>query len=538
MLQRTPSSLRFRFFAALGGLLIFAMVSLGALSKWLVFPALQAEERLAIKQELNRVERSITLNQQDLHTHVRDWAYWDDTYAFIQDQNPRYAEVNFSQEMFETISYQAMGFFTTAGEVYFLAGVDPISARYQTCTELADGCAWMASLVVTMQQEIANNDADQSAIYDGQHISHDGQTPFLVASSPILRTDHSGTPMGWLFKVRAMDEQWKGTIADYTGLTITLRLINNPASHGDTLSLAGNMAHAERILPLYNSPNALAVGVELNRTSYLTSLTTFRYVLFWTAGLMLLVMGLVLLLLERMVLKPLRLLTHFTQHVDMNSADPYGLTQRNDEIGVLSRAFKEQFAYQQKLNAELLKLSTHDALTELPNRRLFDQRLEEAVCHALTNDEPLSVMMLDIDHFKLFNDHYGHTEGDHCLQQVARIMQDVAKSSGFFIARTGGEEFSAILPGTTSMQAIQKCMALSDAIDHLELPHQLSPVANHITVSIGISQLTRDEDITPGTLMKSADQALYEAKAAGRHCAKVYMPPSANTAFTSYDKPS
>ncbi len=197
-----------------------------------------------------------------------------------------------------------------------------------------------------------------------------------------------------------------------------------------------------------------------------------------------------------MVLKPLRQLTAFTQFAGQFD-DSEGLTERRDEIGLLSRAFREQLACQHQLNAELLRMSTHDALTELPNRRLFDQRLTAAVSQATQEVAPLAVMMLDIDHFKLYNDGYGHQQGDECLKRVAAALQDVASRHGFFIARTGGEEFSALLPGVTSQHAKTLANALVDAVDQLHLRHERSPVCEHVTISVGIGMLDDSEASLP-----------------------------------------
>ncbi|HSP31342.1 MAG TPA: diguanylate cyclase, partial [Halomonas sp.] len=317
----------------------------------------------------------------------------------------------------------------------------------------------------------------------------------------------------------------------------TLSMVNQNRVQDSTIDIMGNTIFAQRFLPTYPLNEQIALGTQLNRTSYLASLDTFRYVLMWTVSLMLIVICLVLFLLEKIILKPLRTLTRFTQEISNELSISYGLTQRSDEIGVLSRAFQHQFKCQQQLNAELIELSTHDSLTGLPNRRLFDQRLQEAIHVAVANDQPLSVMMLDLDHFKLFNDHYGHPQGDACLQQVAQTMRDVANDYGFFIARTGGEEFSAMLPATTAAQAVKKSQALSQAIKQLAIPHHVSPVALHVTLSIGISQLDIEKSATPSALMTAADQALYAAKAAGRHCTRVFTPALASASLSSHNTP-
>ncbi|MAP35529.1 MAG: response regulator [Halomonas sp.] len=517
--QRLSLSLRFRFFAVLGGLLIVAMIALAVISKWLIFPALQAEEHTAVQRELDRAERSLMLNQESLLAQARDWANWDDSYQFLEGSNPRYTEVNFSQQMFEDMNYHLMAFFTLAGDVHFLAGLDPVTGRYQTCTAAVNRCGWMAPWVETMQSAIANQ-VDPITLYIEQW-------PAIVAASQILRTDESGPPNGWLFKVRAMDDAWLERMADYTGLPISLNVTPYNAAKATELTFSGDQARASQQFPALGTNEAVSLEIELNRVQYLASLTTFRYILLWTAGLMLLVIGMVLLLLERMVLKPLRQLTAFTQSAGQLN-DSNGLTQRRDEIGILSRAFSEQLSCQQQLNAELLRMSTHDSLTELPNRRLFDQRLTLAVSQASADSEPLAVMMLDIDHFKLYNDYYGHQKGDECLQQVATALHGIANQHDFLIARTGGEEFSALLPGITPKEATEFANALIEAVDQLMLPHTTSPVSRYVTISLGIGMLEDSETSLPSAVMGTADQALYLAKASGRHCMALYKPPLAS----------
>ncbi|WGI27096.1 diguanylate cyclase [Halomonas alkaliantarctica] len=469
------------------------------------------------------------MSQQELLAQVRDWAIWDDTYEFIEGNYPGYTDTNFSQQMFEEMRYQLMAFFDAEGDVHFLAGLNPATSQYQTCYTVERECRWMSVLIRTMQTSI-KEDPEQ-----GKSSLYAGTTPLMVASNPILRTDESGPPQGWLFKVRPMDDAWLSIIEDYTGLPTTLSMEQGGSNNDTTITISGNTIKAQRYLAVYPNNEHIVLGTQLNRTSYLASLETFRYVLLWTVCLMLLVIGLVLLLLERIILTPLRALTQFTQQASVDIKGSSNLLRRGDEIGLLARAFQEQFKHQQQLNAELIELSTHDPLTGLPNRRLFDQRLREVINIALTTDQPVSVMMIDIDHFKLFNDHYGHPEGDKCLQRVAQTMHDIATAHGFFIARTGGEEFSAMLPATTTTQAMEKSQALSHAIDQLKYPHPKSPVASYVTVSIGISQLHVEGVMTPSGLMTAADQALYAAKAAGRHCAKVYARSLANEPFSSHN---
>ncbi|RUR31780.1 sensor domain-containing diguanylate cyclase [Vreelandella nanhaiensis] len=502
------------------------------MSKWFIFPALHKEERGIINQELQRIERSISLAQQELLAQARDWANWDDTYAFVQDRYPRYAEANFSPEMMKEMRYQLIAFFDASGDVYFLSGLAPDSGAYATCTRAVDDCAWMVPYVDSIQVPIKSTDQHQSFLMPSV------SAPAMVVITPIVRTDGSGPSVGWLAKVRLMDTKWMAQMEEVTGLPITIdRQFTAQATPSTTIK--GDTIYAQHILPTNVPAISITVGTQLNRTHYLASLNTIRYVLIWTACLMLFVIGFVLWLMERIILKPLKALSIFAKHASEEDTrlDSALLCQRNDEIGMLARSFEQQLTRQRKLNAELLNLSTHDSLTGLPNRRLFDQRLQAAIHEMEASSQPLAVMMLDIDHFKLFNDHYGHQKGDECLRQVAQALQSVATAHDFLIARTGGEEFSALLPDTSAQHAKHIGQLLHETVYALAFPHLASPVAPYVTISVGIGSLDEGIDISPSTLMSTADQALYSAKAAGRHQVIAFTPSIANTSVHTHDTP-
>ena len=124
--------------------------------------------------------------------------------------------------------------------------------------------------------------------------------------------------------------------------------------------------------------------------------------------------------------------------------------------------------------------------------------------------------MLDIDHFKQFNDHYGHLEGDRCIKTVAQLLQGVASRGSDLVARYGGEEFALLLPDTDAAAAERLAQACLEAIEALAIPHAKSAAAAHVSLSLGCSTLQASEASTPEMLLSHADQALYRAKRAGR----------------------
>ena len=129
----------------------------------------------------------------------------------------------------------------------------------------------------------------------------------------------------------------------------------------------------------------------------------------------------------------------------------------------------------------------------------------------------MAVMMIDVDFFKLYNDEYGHQQGDQCLTSVARALQSGLHRGGDFVARYGGEEFVVILPGTDEAAGKAQAERLCERVRDLEIPHAQSSTAPVVTVSIGCAATYPSSNTMPATLIAAADQALYEAKRRGRN---------------------
>ena len=177
------------------------------------------------------------------------------------------------------------------------------------------------------------------------------------------------------------------------------------------------------------------------------------------------------------------------------------------------------------LFAKLSDLSMVDGLTELPNRRYFEMRLESEVRSAHREGRPLALLIADVDAFKQYNDNYGHLAGDEALRAVAKTLQLSAMRPGDVIGRWGGEEFVACLPETDRDGAYLVAERLRAAIQALAILHRRTPVAGKVvTISVGIALLgARDDGIEP--LIERADTALYRAKSGGRNTIAIELPP-------------
>lgn len=178
-----------------------------------------------------------------------------------------------------------------------------------------------------------------------------------------------------------------------------------------------------------------------------------------------------------------------------------------------------QIAYQ-----GLQQLVIQDGLTGLANRRHFDRVLYQEWNRLRREGSPLSLLLLDIDYFKQYNDSYGHLAGDFCLQEVAQVLQNIVQRSSDLVARYGGEEFAVILPNTQTSEAVEVAERIREQVEALQIPHRESEVSNYVTMSIGVATLIPIEHLTPQIVIHTADQALYQAKQNGRNSICIASP--------------
>jgi diguanylate cyclase (GGDEF)-like protein len=171
----------------------------------------------------------------------------------------------------------------------------------------------------------------------------------------------------------------------------------------------------------------------------------------------------------------------------------------------------------QTANQQLLRLAVADSLTGVANRRSFDQTLDRIWRSASRHAWEVALVMIDIDCFKAYNDSLGHPAGDACLRRVARGLTDALKRPDDFLARYGGEEFAVILPQTDLAGASVVAERLRGAIEALDIGHPASPLANHLTISLGVASILPTREAARFTLISMADEALYGAKKSGRN---------------------
>lgn len=171
-----------------------------------------------------------------------------------------------------------------------------------------------------------------------------------------------------------------------------------------------------------------------------------------------------------------------------------------------------------KLKSDMLEeLSMCDGLTHIPNRRYFDEVYEKTYKEAMRDKVTLCVLMLDVDYFKPYNDHYGHGKGDECLVKIAGALKKVLRRPTDVVARYGGEEFVVLLKNIDEAGAKNIAENLVESVRNLRIPHEYSKAGDHVTISVGMSFKENDAPLAQEEFLKSADDALYRAKESGRN---------------------
>jgi diguanylate cyclase (GGDEF)-like protein len=202
------------------------------------------------------------------------------------------------------------------------------------------------------------------------------------------------------------------------------------------------------------------------------------------------------------------------------------LRQMNERLQIeveQRRAAQEQLRHS---NEQLEALSMQDGLTGVANRRAFDRHLAREWSRAMRRGASLGLLMVDVDHFKAYNDRYGHLEGDDCLRKLAQTMAMTLKRPGDLFARYGGEEFAVVLAETTEEGAARMAERMRSEVAALGIPHDTSPVGPRVTVSVGVACAVPQPVSTPAALVQRADDALYSAKQEGRDRVVMGHPPT------------
>ena len=503
------------FMGMAGGSIWHLQTSLG--------PTFLRMEHENARRSAERVVGGLDAQLSNLNTLTRDWAFWDDMYEYVQRPTPGFESSNMGVESMKNIGLIGVMVLSPQAAVVGFQGATQSNAQ---ALRVEDLLRYRPQLMLPLKD-----------LQRGQHCGYVQPQSVLLflCASRISRSDGTGASTGVVVMVRELtglalkeienqskesfrllpltqlssDEQWQE--AAMTHLPASLLDVNYSAS---SLSLNYH-------LPDLTGKPIRTVNIPLARTlveeGQSVTLRTARQM-----ATIALVTGAMLLLAAHfwLVLPIARLKRDIRAIQKQKSWENKVRQNRPDEIGALAREVNGLLAVIHSQVQELESLSMTDALTGLPNRRHFDQRLADEIRRVQRKAQALSVVVLDIDYFKQYNDHYGHPAGDVALQKVAQVLRDCTRQVDL-PARTGGEEFAVLLPDTSEASALLIAEKILQALRDAGLPHVKSQVSGVLTASAGVASLREGADAAT-TLLAQGDQALYAAKAAGRNRALVF----------------
>lgn len=379
--------------------------------------------------------------------------------------------------------------------------------------------------------------SDQNNVSKVRFLNVNGEPAISVAHN-VTRSDATGEHVGTLLLWSYVDEPFIENLTPGIKGDIDYYYANEAQALSNQLSKKFGVAIGDMQPKAYNQKLYIGFDDQDGELLFVLSIPirerTFDSHLFdssLTTGL--LISGTVLILfyifINNQLLTPVgQLLQTVTKAIKSENFSAHDIYKGNNELNQLGRRMNELFILIETQRRELIErnanlecISNTDSLTELANRRSLDIHLEKLKNKLLVNPETLSLLVIDVDFFKLYNDHYGHSQGDEALRKIAKILIGNTHQTSDFVARYGGEEFVVVLRNTNEEQASQVAENLRHAVQVAAIAHLGRGDCPVITISIGTATKPHQAELDADLLFKAADDALYRAKSQGRNCTVV-----------------
>lgn len=494
----------------------------------------------------NRVLQRFDILLETIDFTVYDWSAWSDTYQFAEDRNQRFIDANLYPATFENHGTDVVAFVDLDLNVLWARVFDfsPDAPEMDLTDAHLDE---LLQHITDFAPRIDPEEPMDYRYYSG--LFQLNEKPVMFSMRPIVQSSDIGIANGYLMLGTTINS----TLIEAFSRQVSVDFEIGPlVSHAALTENAGFLIERpNRELLVASEPylsgheGGFMVTTYLPRDITLSGAQTLSQVVTAFVLICLLAALITWWVLRLHLVTPLQRLTSEIRHITSTGDYATQSTLRSkDEIGQLASEFngmlhtvnknyRELDQLYTKLNAdqirlkntqkelqranfELKSLSEKDALTGLYNRLALDRKLEWDWATLGRAGTPLSVLLIDIDLFKQYNDHYGHQAGDDCLRRVAIAMESVALRDTDMVARYGGEEFMVLLPNTGKEEAISLAHRLLQVIRDEAIEHQHNPNGKIVTVSIGVASAVPGKDQSVKALIDAADKALYRAKANGR----------------------
>ncbi|WP_107851365.1 sensor domain-containing diguanylate cyclase [Oceanimonas marisflavi] len=479
-----------------------------------MLPQFEASEVQARQQDLERAKRAIYRDLDRLQGFAIDWGEWDDTYRYVQDNNPEYEESNLVGLKLNKIGADLLLITRSDGRIINSGVSGPQAAARLSGSGLLEH-TWLTP-AHPFNRVLASG---------GTAILDTPAGPLLLAASAVLPSSGEGRARGVLFFGRFMDAGYRQQLAKRIRLPVEFEL--TAAGHEKTRVsfVSDSESRVHGTMPLFNNPaRELCLIIRQDRPFYAQMLRMMNYAMAIILGLGGLVAVVAYGFLKMTLIGPILQLKQQAETLDSGApALPGRALRRQDELGQLSRSFYQMAGRLEKsmsmLEAERQQLraaSLTDSLTGLKNRRYMEQYLAAGMQAADTHGWLL--MALDLDYFKRVNDEYGHDAGDRVLQQFAGLLQRLCRAEDI-VVRYGGEEFVIICKNADERLGCVLAERIRQQVYSFPFGSESEPIVK--SCSIGFFTLTWNAARQPSSgwmsVFKVADLALYAAKRSGRN---------------------
>ncbi|MFT6266613.1 MAG: diguanylate cyclase (GGDEF)-like protein [Oleiphilaceae bacterium] len=523
----------------LTSMVVTLLIAFLLIERFIIFPSFESLEQRYAKQDIDRVEEMILDNINQLDRQLHDLSSRDDTYNFIENVDNDYIDSNLDPDTFANLHINFVYFLDRQfqpvwAQTYHLDIDDTAQVKITIDSEN------MRQYDVLLEAQLVKLNAlssDEPQVIRGLFFQHD--TAISFAMRPIFNHDEIGASKGYIILGRTFNTVMVDKFGEKLKKKFKIDVIaKKPLSMTDFSTNTYDIEElSEEMLKisksyLFDGNAVFKISTEFQRVITQSGQNSLEYALFSSLAIGGIMIILIAVLLKNSVFVLLSNLTKQMQGISKSKNYTLRATINSvDEIGVLSSEFNNMLAVIEKNNNELIdannqinqknheleRLSLTDPLTKITNRLGLDLHLKTEWSALYRKKGTLVIIMIDIDYFKLFNDNYGHLEGDKCLQKIANILSSNTGRPRDMAARFGGEEFTLVLPETDIQAAIKIAKHIQNDIAKSDILHRGSEVSAFVTVSIGIAGVIPSINMSVDSIMKNADKALYTAKKNGRN---------------------
>ncbi len=521
---------------------IAVLLAMQVAVQWqVILPTFKRIEVEQASNAMNRIKDRFWLELDYLNRFVYEYSDWEDSYDFIDSKDQDYIDENLYEGLVSHLGGNVMIYITQDFELVW--GIEEIEVTDGFYTN--DSEDFLNAIVGQLKPSI--EEIDQTEDINNQFakgFSLLNELPVMFAVRPIVSSEFADSN-GYIILVKYIDQQLISLYEEQLSSRFVLEPVDS------------SVLNASKELPILQLAMVNSTSLSVSGSIYTNDVPIFKITTevfrditlnglnsIYLASTILLIIGLVSVAfiwkyVSFQIFKPLEDLSSQMQGISWSKdASQQYLVDREDEIGLLAKSFnlmitninshqhelKQAQTMLKETNDKLSDLVRRDSLTGIANRLAFEEVIETNWSKFARLKLPISIMMLDIDYFKDYNDLYGHLQGDECLKQVAQVLSSCLNRSNDFLARYGGEEFIVTLLGLSDLEAKNVANTILDNLRQVNIIHEKSKIASHVTLSIGVASMIPKSHIDPKVLIEKADQALYKAKAAGRNQIVIYEP--------------